>query len=307
MPSQSPKKILVTGSTGLVGSRFLNLYKDIFSITTVGRKDTDKLINMMSREDIIKVVEESNADKVINFAAFTRVDEAEKEKMDRSGEAYVINVLLPTWLAEACKTTDKTLYHISTDYVFDGKQEDRPYTEEDTPSPVDSWYAITKYEGEKGVTKICGRFSIIRISYPFSGVYRGKADVARTLIDQLQRKEIYSGIIDQKIKPTSVDDIADALSLLINKNAEGIYHIAGNYSPNEYITPYQFAQNIARIMALDLSLIKPISFVKLSKKRLAPRPQHTWLSTKKIESLGFQITNINEALKIFMQQLQGKA
>lgn len=297
------KKLLLTGSTGLVGSRFFDLYKDTFSITTIGRSDTDQLINLMSENAVIKAVEKSNADAVINFAAYTKVDEAEKEKGDKNGEVYIMNVLLPLWLAKACKSSGKILYHISTDYVFSGKKQDNPYTEKDTPDPVNSWYAVTKYEGEQGVINIEGKYSIVRISYPFSGVYRKKPDVARVLVDKLRKKEIYLGVTDQKIKPTSVDDIANALSLLINQNAEGIYHVAGNYSPQSYMTPYQFAKKIAEIMNLNTSLINPISFLELSKKRLAPRPQHTWLDTNKIESLGFQITPIDDALEGFKKQL----
>ncbi len=90
---------------------------------------------------------------------------------------------------------------------------------------------------------------------------------------------------------------------MLQKEATGIYHVAGNYSPHEYITPLQFAQKIAGTMNLDESLIKPISFLELSKKRLALRPKNTWLSTKKIESLGFRITNIGEALKKFKNQM----
>lgn len=303
MPSQSPKKILVTGSTGLVGSRFLDINKNTFSITTIGRENTDILINLTSADTVKRAIEKSNSEAVINFAAYTKVDEAEKEKGNRTGETYTINVLLPTWLAKACKATGKSLYHISTDYVFDGKQEDQPYTEEDTPHPVDSWYAETKYEGETGIMKIGCKYSIIRISYPYSGVYEKKSDIARIVVNRLQKKEIYQGIIDQKIKPTSVDDISNALSFLVDNNSTGIYHVAGNFHPKAYITPFNFARKIAKLMNLNLAQVKPISFAVLSKKRIAPRPQHTWLSTKKIESLTFQITSIDKALERFKKQL----
>ncbi len=300
------QKLLITGSTGLVGSRFIELVKNNFSVVTLGRNNADIKINLTNKEEVSKTVQSSDASVVLNFAAYTNVDEAEKEKNDRDGEVYTINVLLPTWLAETCKSSGKVLYHISTDYVFNGKKEDSPYTEEDTPNPVDSWYAITKSEGELGIIQIGGKFSIIRISYPFSGVYRRKLDIARAVVEKLKDKEPYFGIEDQKIKPTSVDDIAKALKFLLESSATGIYHVAGNYSPQKYITPIQFAQKIAHIMNLDATLIKPISFLNLSKKRIAPRPQHTWLSTKKIESLGFHITGIEKALDRFKRQLQRK-
>ncbi|HCB22858.1 TPA: hypothetical protein DEP06_03520, partial [Candidatus Daviesbacteria bacterium] len=218
------KKLLVTGSTGLVGSRFVELIKNNFSVVTIGRNNADIKINLTNKEEVSKTIQSSDTNAVINFAAFTNVDEAEKEKNDRDGEIYTINALLPTWLAEACKSSGKILYHISTDYVFNGKKEDSPYTEEDIPNPVDSWYAITKAEGEMGIIQIKGKFSIIRISYPYSGVYRKKLDIARAVVEKLNNKEPYWGVEDQKIKPTSVDDITKALAFLLQREATGIYH-----------------------------------------------------------------------------------
>jgi len=299
-------KLLIAGSTGLVGSRFLALFKNKFSIKTLGRRDANLKIDLTSKKEVTQAIETSDADAVINFAAYTNVDGAEKEKGDKDREAYKINVMLPSWLAQICKTSGKKLCHISTDYVFDGKQNKRPYTEEDIPSPVNSWYCITKYEGERKVMEVFnknGDFIIIRISYPYNGLYKRKLDIARAVLEKLKNDEDYFGISDQKIKPTSVDDIAKALMFLLKKGVTGIYHVAGNFSPREYITPYEFAQSIAEILNLNKNMIKPTSFTELSKKRLAPRPQHTWLDTKKIESLGFKITQIDKALERFRNQL----
>ncbi len=298
------KKIMLTGATGLVGSRFVDLFKNSFQIVTIGRKNTDITVNLMSSDEVTKTIEESDVDIVINFAAYTNVDEAEKEKGDKKGEVYTLNTLMPFWLAQACRVTNKKLFHISTDYVFNGEQNDHSYTENDEPKPVNSWYAQTKYFGEQNIlegsyNKVC----IIRISYPFSGLYNRKLDIARAVIEKIKRDEEYFGISDQKIKPTSVDDIGKALLFLLEKNATGIYHVTGNFSPNEYITPYEFAQNIIKTLGLNINLVKPISFLELSKKRLAPRPQHTWLDTRKIEDIGFNMTNLEDSINRFKQQL----
>lgn len=310
MSAKKNYKLLVTGSTGLVGSRFVDILKDKFSITTCGRKNTDIYVDLLSEKNIKQLIESSDCNTVVNFAAYTNVDGAEEEKGDKRGEVYTLNALLPLWLIKACRDSGKTFYHISTDYVFDGKKNSSPYTEDDIPKPVNSWYSTTKFIGEENILNSPGsetNCAIVRISYPYSGVYERKLDIARVVIERLKNKQPYYGIADQKIKPTSVDDIAQALSFLIGKRATGIYHVAGDYSPQQYITPYQFARNITQVMDLDLSLIKPISFAQLSKKRLAIRPQHTWLNTKKIYSLGLKITNVNEALKRFMQHLQSRS
>lgn len=305
MASRSIQSILLTGATGLVGSRFVDLCKDNYSISTFGRGSVNFIVNLTSSKEVIKFIQKSDVQAVINFAAYTNVDEAEKEKNDKQGVVYLLNAQLPLWLAKACQNSGKLFYHISTDYVFDGKQNDHPYTEEDKPKPVNSWYSQTKYFGEQNILEgFYNHISVIRISYPYSSLYSRKHDIARVVVKKVRRNEEFFGIYDQKIKPTSVDDIGEALLFLIDKSVIGIYHIAGNFSPYEYITPYEFAQNIVKKLGLNITLIKPISFLELSKKRIAPRPQHTWLSTRKIESLGFKITNMEDALERFRNQLQ---
>ena len=296
--STNKPKLLVTGATGLVGSRFLDLYKNRFSILTIGRNISDIKVDLTSKEEVLSTVLSSDAEIVINFAAFTNVDRAEKEKGKKTGEVYTLNALLPLWLAKACKISGKILYHISTDYVFNGKKETRPYTEEDLPDPIDSWYALSKYDGETNVQEIFGgdgKFVIVRISYPYRVDFERKLDFARVIVDKLRHTERYFGCTDQKIKPVFIDDIAKVLVLLIEKRATGIYHVGGKY-PKGYISPFEFAQEVAFIMNLDSSLIRPISFAELSKKRIAPRPRNTWIDTTKIEKLGMKFLSLDEAL-----------
>lgn len=304
MSAKSISKLLVTGATGLVGSKFVDNFKHKFNILTIGRDNVDIKIDLTSQQEVVETILSTDADAVINFAAYTNVDGAEEEKGNKEGEVYTLNAKLPLWLAHSCAKSGKNLYYISTDYVFDGNKASEPYTEEDLPKPVDSWYAISKLAGELNIKEGFGvgdKFAIIRISFPYSGTYNRKLDFARVVIDKLGKGEVYYGITDQKIKPTSVDDIANAIDLLLRQKAKGIYHVAGKY-PNGFISPYDFALNIASIMNLDSSLIKPISFVQLSEKRIAPRPQHTWLDTKKIESMGMNITNIDQSLVRFKEQ-----
>ena len=306
MTVKNIRKILVLGSTGLVGSRFLDLFKNDFLITSIGRNNSDIKIDITSKEEISEFIKKTNADFVINFSAFTNVDLAEKEKGDRRGEVYTMNTLLPKWLAATCRSSGKILYHISTDYVFDGKSSDKPYTEKDTPVPVDSWYSQTKFLGENEVLNVFTKdkgFAIIRVSYPYSGVYQRKLDIARFVVDKLKLQEPYFAISDQKIKPVSVDDIAASLALLINKNCFGIFHVAGNFHPDQFITPFEFAKRVSEVFKLNSDSINAMTFSDFSKKRISPRPQHTWLDTTKIEGLGMKFTALNDSLNRFKQQL----
>lgn len=284
MPRKS-KKYLVLGSTGLVGSAFKSLFKH--SVVTAGRSNCDYFLDLIETKNITKLIGIAGADTIVNFAAYTNVDEAEKQKGDRHGQTYGLNVTAPANLARSCKKYNKYLIHISTDYVFDGTQDSRPYRETDPAIPVNSWYAQTKRMGEQEIEKIFpggNGYTIVRISFPYSDKFPRKLDIARTVIETLKKGKCYLGVIDEKIKPTHVKEISQAINLIAAKRAKGIYHVAGSF-PEGYTTPYDFARKIAADNGLDVGLIKPITFKEFMETRIAPRPQHTWLDTSKLEKL----------------------
>ena len=282
---RTKKKYLVLGSTGLVGSAFLERYRK--SSITAGRNNCDYKLDLTVKDQIEKIIKDAPANVVINFAAYTNVDEAEKQKGDHKSPAYILNVQVPVWLAKACRQHHKHFIHISTDYVFEGSQNDHPYLETDTANPVDSWYCQTKRLGEIKVEKAFENkdgWTIVRISFPYTDYFNRKLDIARTVIDKLKKRQIYYGVTDEKIKPTHVKEIAQAVNLIAEKQAYGIYHVAGDW-PGGFTTPYDFAQKIAAEHNLNASLIKPITFKNFLEARIAPRPQHTWLDTSKFEKL----------------------
>lgn len=282
---RTKKRYLVLGSTGLVGSAFVRLYQK--STITAGRNNCNLKFDLTSQYQIEKIIGDISADVVINFAAYTNVDAAEEQKGDLKSPPYILNARVPVWLAKACAKNHKYFIHISTDYVFDGRQENCPYTETDPAEPLNSWYSQTKRLGEIGIEKIFAKdkgWAIIRISFPYADYYERKLDIARTVIDKLKKKQVYYGVIDEKIKPTHVNEISAAVNLVASREAGGIYHVAGDW-PGGFITPYDFAQKIAGEHNLDASLIKPMTFKDFLKTRVAPRPQHTWLDTSKFEKL----------------------
>src|SRR5690242_16149752 len=102
-------KILVLGGSGLVGSRFLDLYSSQFEISSPSHSELD-ILNAQSLGEWIK---NSLTEVVINFTGFTNVDEAEKEKNDLSGMAYKLNALAVGNLAKICAEEKKHLIHLS--------------------------------------------------------------------------------------------------------------------------------------------------------------------------------------------------
>lgn len=294
-------KVLVFGSTGLVGSGFVSRFKDKYQLVTAGRGGCDIKLDLTDQKRVQAVISQSDVSAVVNFAAYTKVDEAQKQLGDEKGECFLLNVMFPAWCARICLKEGKRFYHLSTDYVFDGQKTDRPYLETDEPEPVQSWYCRTKREGERKIMEVFGpkgKFAIIRISYPYSSTYERKLDIARLVVARLQSNQPYLGITDQKIKPTNVTEIAGALDLLLREKAAGIYHVAGHFKKG-FISPFEFAKAIARHLSLDESLIKPVTFKDFSKSRASVRPRHTWLDTGKIESLGMKFLSLDQSLRKF--------
>lgn len=292
------KKVLIFGGNGLVGSRFINLQKNNFEI----KSPAAEKVNILDIEALKKTVEEFNPDSIINFAAYTNVEEAENQTGDQSGICYQVNVLGAKNVSEVSKDFDKHIIHISTEYVFDGEKAVFPYTEEDNPNPI-NWYGKTKYLGEKAVLENGGKAVVVRISMPYSPFYEAKLDVARFFLEQLKMGNQVKAIEDQQITPTLVDDISAALAVLIESETAGLYHV----SARDTVTPLELAKTIAEVFNLNYSLIGSISLDEYNKNKKAKLLKNSWLNPAKFEKeFGGKILHtVDEGLSLFKLNLIG--
>ncbi len=289
-------KILIFGGSGLVGSKFIQLFENNLDIEA----PEAKAVNILNKDQISKTVEDFNPDSVINFAAYTNVEEAENQKDDKEGLAYQINVLGAKNVAEVCKASDKHLLHISTEYIFDGEKKDSPYTEEDKPNPI-NWYGKTKYLGEREVLDTFNKSLVARLSMPYSSFFEAKLDIARFFLSQLKNRQSVKGIEDQQITPTLVNDIAYGLKTLIENKALGIYHI----SSTDTTTPLDFAKTIAETFHFSYSLISSMKFDEYCKNKKAKLLKNSTLNPFKFEKVfGERILhNIEEGLIILKKEI----
>jgi dTDP-4-dehydrorhamnose reductase len=288
-------KILVFGGSGLVGSKFISVNKDfIFESPTLDEVD------VLDSDQLKQTIGDFGGDVVVNFAAFTSVDGAEEEKDNKDGLVYRLNSLVPKNIAEICKQHKKYFVHISTDYVFDGKKEESPYTEEDSPNPI-NWYGQTKFLGEENVKKTGGDFVIARLSMPFSANYSEKSDIARSFLNILKSGNEIHAITDQKITPVLVDNIAAAMAKLINDKSHGAYHLVSN----DFTTPFDFAKKIAKLFSLNEDLVKRTTFSDYSNTVKAQRLKNSWLSSSKFsKKFGKEVLlSVDESLETFKVQI----
>lgn len=245
-------RVLITGSTGLVGSRVVELLPDI---TFIPLRQSD--VDITDEKKTHEFIASQQYDLLLHLAAYTNVDGAEKEPE----VAYKSNVLGTKNLFTA--NNGKPFIYISTGFVFSGKNP--PYDEMSVPDPV-SEYGRTKYEGEKIIgDKGC----IVRLEYPYRSPWDGKKDFVARIRELMENKTPITAVADATITPTFIDDIAHGLKHLMLHYQPGIVHFVGT----ESLSPYDAFTAIANTFHLDASLITKTSYAGYFAGKAA-RPQY---------------------------------
>lgn len=230
-------------------------------------------------------------DIIINTAAYTNVDRSETEKET----AWKINVNGVENIALYAWTVDAHLIHISTDYIFDGKN--GPYSEEDKPLPI-GYYGRTKLASENSIRTSGVRFSIVRTNILYGPAKYGRPDFVKWVINSLRANESIRIVTDQIGNPTYIDDIVAAINKLIEFKKEGIYNIGGI----EMLSRFDFTLRIAEYFSMDKKLILPILTKDLNQP--APRPLKSGLITLKAETeLGYKPHSIETTFGLMKKEL----
>ena len=261
--------ILVTGANGQLGREIQELsftYHDN-TFTFTDRTQLD----ITSKEAIKTIVEKESIDVIINCAAYTAVDKAETDEEN----ADKINHQATKNLAEIAKEKNLKLIHISTDYVFDGKNY-KPYEEDDQTNP-NSIYGKTKLSGEQSIQEISPRDTImIRTSWVYSSY---GANFVKTMLNLGKTKEKLTVINDQVGTPTYAKDLAKAILDIIpqiDNDKPEIYH----YSNEGVLSWYDFAKEIMKMAKLPCK-IDPIATKDYPTP--ATRPHFSLLNKAKIK------------------------
>ncbi|WP_341223686.1 dTDP-4-dehydrorhamnose reductase [Loktanella salsilacus] len=213
-------KVLVFGETGQV-ARALALAGPARGITiqTLNRGKAD----LSDPAACAAAILATDADAVINAAAWTAVDAAEAQE----DAAHVINADAPGAMAQACAARGLPFVHISTDYVFDGRAGD-PWTPDAKTAPLGA-YGRTKLAGERAVLDSGALAVVLRTAWVFDGT--GKNFVT-TMLRLSETRDALSVVADQIGGPTPADAIADACLTIAQKLVDGtgqggIHHFSG--------------------------------------------------------------------------------
>jgi dTDP-4-dehydrorhamnose reductase len=269
--TDAPLRALVTGANGQLGKALVAAAP----AGTVLRCLTHAELDIAEAAAVEIALREFSPDLVLNAAAFTAVDEAERAP----ATAQRVNSQGPAVLAGACARAGAWLTHVSTDYVFDGGQ-NRPYDTSAKPRPL-SVYGRTKLEGETAVLKESPQGStVVRASW----LYSARGGFTARMLTLMQSRPQLSVVADQIGVPTSASGLAQVLWSISTRRTAGLWH----WCDSGVASWYDFAVAIAEI-GVDLRLlpsapaITPISSAEYP--TAAARPPYSVLDKRATEKL----------------------
>jgi len=268
-------KVLITGAAGQVGSELVKLAPVGFEV--VGYKSSE--LDITNAQQVQQIVAEQSPALIINAAAYTAVDKAESD----AERAYAVNETGVKNLAQAALALNIPVFHISTDYVFDGTATE-PYKETDPVGPT-GVYGASKLAGEQALANSGVKHIILRTSWVFGA--EGN-NFVKTMLRLGKERDTLGVVADQHGCPTSAASIANVLWQLAQKYTEegelpwGIYH----FSNAPATTWYGFACEIFK-QAVEAGMLEkePIvnAITTTDYPTPAKRPIWSVLDTKKIQ------------------------
>ncbi len=296
------KKILITGSNGLLGQKLVRAVGDKkeFSAVAVSKGDCRvqnpgvpyESLDITDRDRLAEVLGRHRPQTIIHTAALTHVDLCEKEK----DLCWKVNVEAVEELVSLCQKKGIHLIHLSTDFIFDGKA--GPYREEDKPNPL-SHYAESKWESEKVVSSSRKPWTIVRTILLYgAGENLGRTNIVLWAKENLEKGRPIQVVTDQFRAPTLAEDLAGACLAAASKNATGIFHVAGK----DLMSIIELVKKVAEVFKFDPSLIEPTTSEALG--QAARRPANTgFVIDKAVKVLGYQPHSFREGLEIVKKQL----
>lgn len=264
------KRLLVVGGSGFVGGNVARLALEGWGVAAVDGSPrtcpdgfTCRNVDITNRGALVAALEEEKPDAVVNTAAVSNIDFAERNRE----LAWNVNVLGARNVAEGCSLTGAKYVFFSSDAVFSGKAE--MYREGDEPDPV-NFYGKTKAEAEKAVLSLHRDTVVIRISlvlgYPAGYPLAGGNAFYLPLEERLKKRERVAQPADEIRTPVDVLTLAEAVLELADNEFRGVIHVGSTGS----VSRYELARLAARAMGYSPDLITP----KAPERESGRAPRH---------------------------------
>ena len=284
---------LILGSTGFLGGYFTK----VFGESAVGHTSSNELkpkggasqlkTELNNREDVKRLLGDSQFSRVINCVALSDIDDCEKNPL----KASWLNAELPKVLAGECKSMGAQLVHISTDAVFSGKDSFSSETTHPNPKSV---YGKTKLEGEIKALEEYSNSLVCRVNF-VGWNSRGKS-LFNFFSSNLRDGKKVKGFHDIYFTPMYALDTVKIISKLANQKQSGLFHVVGD----ERISKFDFGQKVARAMGVDPDLVERSSFRESS--IATTRTADLSLSNVKIRNIGIMIPDISTGIDALVKE-----
>ncbi|MBR5835971.1 MAG: dTDP-4-dehydrorhamnose reductase [Bacteroidales bacterium] len=288
--------VLVTGGSGQLGRVLMDVTKyseHRFIYTYFSSEACGDMVRLdiTDRAAVEKVVKDHSIDVIVNCAGYTDVERAESEE----DKAFKINAEAVAVLAEAAKSADAVLIHISTDYVFDGNRSE-PYDEDVAPAPL-SAYGRSKFAGELAVLASGVRYFIIRTSWLYSSYGR---NFVKTILTKSALLPLLKVVSDQVGTPTYAGDLAEFILTLLepgNLSKTGIY----NYTNEGVCSWYDLACEVCELSG-NLCEVTPCKTEEFPVK--AARPHYSVLDKSKVKvTFGIGVPYWKDSLRFCLAEM----
>lgn len=251
-------------------------------------------LDITEQSAVDRVLRDQDAELVVNCAAYTAVDRAEKERE----KAEEINATAVGRLARNCMETETKLVHFSTDYIFPGEKEDRlrfpgGYPEDHEPAPV-NWYGETKLRGEQAIRSSGVTHLIIRTSWLCG---RDGSNFVTTMLRLAGERERLDVVNDQWGSPSFAENVVGNTLNLVQQRMSGTYHITSE----GLVTWFELARELITL-AGEKATVNPVPSEKF--ETAARRPYYSKLNIDKLRSVaGAEIWEWKKGLQRLMSQI----
>jgi dTDP-4-dehydrorhamnose reductase len=284
------RRILVIGAKGMLGRDLVKVLYSTFrtnkhSNWEVLEWDIDE-IDIREEKRTVTKIESFRPEIVINVAGYTDVDGCESNEE----KAFAVNAEGMKHVALGALRCRAKVVYLSTDYIFDGKKRE-PYLEDDPPNPL-SVYGRSKWKGEQYVRELVEDALIVRTQWLYG---RNGNNFVTSILRQVREKKVLSIVNDQIGSPTYTVDLSEAISVLLQYDARGVFHVANS----DLCTWYTFGQAILKLSGMERVKVIPISSKELG--RPAVRPPYSVLHCQKLKQVtGMILRPWSEALRDFL-------
>lgn len=296
-------RITVTGANGLVGSRLCRLLVVQGHVVTAVARGERRTVgdfeyltcDLADPEGVARAMATARPDVIVNTASMTEVDACERNP----DAAWAANTIAAANVSRQARATGAHLVHVSTDYVFDGRE--GPYDEEARPNPS-GVYARTKWLGEEAVCLLAASWAIARTAVVYGYPPSQRPNFGSWLLGTLREGKNARLFVDQYVSPSLALNVAEQLGELAERRLPGVWNVAGA----EVVNRMEFGEALVDVFGLDRRLLLPSKIADAG--MASPRPPRSGLRVDKaLGTLKARPLGLRASLEQFRAEVEGRA